>query len=116
MPPSATAICAIPSAVALGAHPHPRATVGAELQRVRDEVLQQLLELRAVAHHHRQVADLDLRARLDHRGGERAQHVGGDRAELDRLGRLLAAARPRVLQQRLDQRAHPRGAVDGVAR
>ena len=38
----------------LGAHPHPRAPVVAELQRVRDQVLQQLLELRAVAHHRRQ--------------------------------------------------------------
>src|SRR5690242_7002007 len=36
---------------ALGLHPHPRAAVRAELQGVGDQVLQQLLDLMAVAEH-----------------------------------------------------------------
>ena len=115
MPPSATAICAIPPRVSSALHPHPRAPVVAELQRVGDQVLQQLLELRAVAHAPR----AGRRSRSPRpppparAASERSTSAVTD-AELDPLVRVLAAARARVGQQRLDQPAHPARAVDRV--
>src|SRR5688500_2972274 len=52
--------------LALRRDPHPRAHAGAELEGVRDQVLQHLHEREPVAEHRRQRADADLRARVRH--------------------------------------------------
>ena len=85
-----------------------------ELDRVADQVLEQLHELLRVALHRRAARPTRSRAA---RPRERAQRRGdlADHARgVDGLGRALGAAGARVGEQVLDQRPHPGGALDGV--
>ena len=102
-------------AFALSREVHPRRLLASELDRVGDQVLEELAELGGVSGYFRQwiVADLGV-ALVDRRaevGQDVAEHAARCRpAEID-----ATAADARVGQQVVDQCLHPPRAVDRVA-
>src|SRR5947207_11340852 len=90
-----------------------RDVVARELDRVGDQVLQQLADLGRVALHGAERAMGDRRPALEDRAFVRAQHAFEDRVGIDRHALDLDAADARVPQQVVDQELHPLRAVDG---
>lgn len=83
--------------------------VATVLDRVFDEVLEQLAELVAVGGHRRQRLGIDLGTGFVSEDCQSLQRFGEYVVGVDGLEVLAAGFDPRVLQQRVDHRRHPRG-------
>src|SRR2546421_2586470 len=87
----------------------------AELECVRDEVQEQMLELAGVGGDRRQSVTGDGRARLIDRELEVRERAVEHRVHISRREPRAAGANPRERQQILDQALHPERAVERVA-
>ena len=98
----------------LDAQVHHRRLVAAELDRVGQQVLEQLQQLHRVALDGGQIVDRDARAALFDRHAQILERVLHDRVAIGRRERLGLRAEPRVGEQIIDQRLHALGAVDRI--
>ena len=101
-------------AVTAGEHLDPRVGVARELDRVGEQVLQQLDEPGRVAHHGRQRLHPHVGVGVGDRARQALERLANERVELDRLrldGPPLEAG---VREQLADQAPHARGAVADV--
>jgi hypothetical protein len=103
--------------LALGAHGHVRRPVTGELQRVGDEVLQDVDEQVLVGEHARQRRRVVVQGPARGRqGGVQVAHDALDRLrDVDRLETDLGLRGARVPQQPVDEVAHPPCAVGDLA-
>src|SRR3954451_6906162 len=98
----------------LGADADDRIALG-ELERVADQVEEDLTELADVAEDHRQLLDGDIRIGLTDRPGQHLQCLGRDVLHLHRLVQQLTATGAGVLEQVADQGARlDGGGIDSL--
>ena len=88
----------------LGVDEHDRDVV-AELERIADQVQEDLAQLARVAEDRGQLLDLDLTVGLLDRPGQHLERLVGQRGHVDALVQQLTAARARVLEKVADERA-----------
>ena len=91
------------------------AVARAVLEPVHEQVLEQRADQLVVGEHSRQRAELDVCAARDDLRREHGEQVADDVVELHRRAHERLAGRAGVVEQRLDQPAHARGAApEGV--
>ena len=88
---------------------HRRLVDAVELQRVADQVLQQLPHLQRIGLDGGQVADLDPAAGLLDLHFQVGDHLAGDLGQIDDDEVLPLRGHAREREQPVDQRLHPRG-------
>src|SRR5579863_9845209 len=88
--------------------------VGAELQRVADQILEHGGQQGGLAQHHRQFAHLDGRVRPPHVRRQVRPRLGEQHRAGHRLTALGGPSHPAEREQVVDQRLHPLGAVHRV--
>ena len=103
----------VPAAVSsLGGEVHCWRFFAAVLDRVPDQVLNELQQLRGVSRNGRERIGCDDRTRFDDRGVQVRERLDQDLVAVDDLERDRLPLQPRILEQVVDQPLHPFDAVD----